>query len=365
MKIISSDLQLASSHSSLQHHEIREALYISANNAQQPANDRLAAPASPPADKVSLSDAGMAAQAASVTGSHSAAAAARAFGGEDPKLMLIRAMLEMWLGHSVKIFSAADLPQQGQQPATVAPAEGGAPAQAAPAANPNASVQRTISGFYTRREIYMESEQTQFSANGTVKTADGREINFQLQLSMSRSYYEESSMSLFFGEAARKVDPLVINFAGTAAQLTDQRFAFDLFADGDMKQINFVAPGSGFLVFDRNQDGRINDGSELFGPTTGDGFAELAAFDDDGNGWIDENDAIFSQLRIWSRDAEGNDQLQTLAEAGIGAISLSRVATPFDIKTTANDMLGQVLSSGIFLHENGMAGTIQQIDLTV
>ncbi|MCL2635700.1 MAG: VCBS repeat-containing protein [Betaproteobacteria bacterium] len=360
MKIVSSDLQLASSHSSLLHHEIREALYVNANNGRQPANTPLGAAASPPADKVSLSDAGMAAQAASITGSHAATAAERAFGGNDPKLMLIRAMLEMWLGHSVRIFSAADLPQQGQQPAA-----GGAPVQAATGANANASVQPAISGFYTRREIYMESEQTQFSANGTVKTADGREIYFQLQLSMSRSYYEESSMSLFFGEEARRVDPLVINFAGTAAQLTDQRFAFDLFANSDMKQINFVAPGSGFLVFDRNQDGAINDGSELFGPTSGDGFAELAALDDDGNGWIDENDAAFGQLQIWIRDADGADRLLSLAEAGIGAISLSRIATPFDIKTSANDLLGQIRSSGVFLHENGMAGTIQQIDLTV
>ncbi len=361
MKILSSDLQLASSHSSLQHHEIREALFISANNARPPASDPLAAPPDPSADKVSLSDAGMAAGAACVSGSQ--AAAARAFGGEDPKLMLIRAMLEMWLGRSVRIFGG--LPQAAQQSVAVASPQGGVPAPASSAANPNATARAAVSGMYTRREIYWESEETQFSANGTVKTADGREINFQLQLSMSRSYYEESSLSLFFGEAARKVDPLVINFSGTAAQLTDQRFAFDLFADGDMKDISFVAPGSGFLVFDRNQDGRINDGSELFGPTTGDGFAELAALDDDGNGWIDENDAAFHLLKIWSRDAEGNDRLQSLSEAGIGAISLSRVATPFDIKTTANDMLGQILSSGIFLHENGMAGTIQQIDLTV
>lgn len=364
MKITSSDLQLASSHSSAQHHEIRETLYMSANNARQPADDQLALPASPPTDKVSLSDAGLAAQASSISGSRAAAATARALDGEDPKLMLIRAMLKMWLGHSFRIFGGFDLPQQGQQPAAAAPAEGGATAQAVPAANPNASVQAAISGLYTRHEIYTESEQTQFSANGTVKTADGREINFQLELSMSRSYREESFTGVLVGQAARKIDPLVLNFAGTAAQLTDQRFAFDLNADGETEQINFVAPGSGFLVFDRNQDGHINDGSELFGPTSGDGFNELAALDDDGNGWIDESDAAFSQLQIWSRDAEGNDQLQSLAAAGVGAISLSRVATPFDIKTTANDMLGQIRSSGVFLHENGTAGTIQQIDLT-
>jgi hypothetical protein len=46
------------------------------------------------------------------------------------------------------------------------------------------------------------------------------------------------------------------------------------------------------------KDGRVNDGRELFGPITGDGFAELAAYDDDGNNWIDENDGIYDNLSI-------------------------------------------------------------------
>jgi hypothetical protein len=181
---------------------------------------------------------------------------------------------------------------------------------------------------------------------------------------MSRSYHEESDVTLRLGDAARKTDPLVLNFSGTAAQLSDQRFAFDLNADGSTEQINVLAPGSGFLVLDRNQDGKINNGSELFGPTTNNGFAELAKLDDDKNGWIDENDAAFKQLQVWRRDSSGQDQLQSLAAAGVGAIALSHVDTPFALKTNANELLGQIRTSGIFLQENGAAGTIQQIDLT-
>lgn len=275
----------------------------------------------------------------------------------DPKLILIRQMLELWLGHAVKIFDAGELQARLQEAEQATPQ---------PPAQPSGE-RPTSAGFgieYDRQERYSEVEQTQFAASGTVKTADGREINFQLQLSMQRSYVEESNVSIRLGDAARKVDPLVLNFSGSAAQLTDQRFSFDLNADGQKEQISFVAPGSGFLVFDRNQDGRINDGRELFGPTTNDGFAELAALDDDGNGWIDESDAAFDKLQIWSRDGAGNDRLQSLATAGVGAIALSRVATPFDIKDNANELLGQVRSSGIFLQEDGVAGTIQQIDLT-
>jgi hypothetical protein len=103
----------------------------------------------------------------------------------------------------------------------------------------------------------------------------------------------------------------------------------------------------------------------LFGARTGDGFAELAALDGDKNGWIDENDAVYSQLSIWIKNASGADILRSLEEANVGAISVSRVSTPFSIKDANNDLQGQVRSSGVYLQENGGVGSIQQIDLTV
>jgi hypothetical protein len=273
----------------------------------------------------------------------------------DPRLNLIRSMLEMMTGYRIRLFDASELQSNAEAPVLQAPP----PAQA-PAATPAAG----YGVEYDYHASYTETEQTTFSANGTVTTADGREISFQIELAMSRTYHEETNVSLRLGDAARKVDPLVLNFAGTAAQLTDQRFSFDLDADGSDEQINFLTPGSGFLVFDRNRDGKVNDGSELFGPTTGDGFQELAALDGDRNGWIDENDTAFEQLQVWTRNTEGGEQLQSLSASGVGAIALSRIDTPFDIKTDANAMLGHIRNSGIFLQESGTAGTIQQIDLT-
>ncbi len=86
----------------------------------------------------------------------------------------------------------------------------------------------------------------------------------------------------------------------------------------------------------------MNDGRELFGPRTGDGFAELAAYDDDGNDWIDENDGIYDNLSIWTRDIQGNDHLSNLAEREIGAIYLSAVDSRFDLKDGANQLHGRV-----------------------
>jgi len=352
MKIASASLQMASSHVSLQQRETRESLTMWVGQRRPNSPEENSRPNRSPVDTVALSDAAKSAQASACTASESDAAV-----DHDPKLNLIRTMLEYLTGRRFQIFDAVDL-----QPRAEPVALGNANAPASQATSPPPPAGYGIE--YDYHESYTETEQTSFSASGSVTTADGRSISFDLQLSMQRAYHEESNVSLRLGDAARKVDPLVLNFSGNAAQLTDQRFAFDLNADGSKEQINFVAPGSGFLVFDRNRDGHINNGKELFGPTSGDGFQELAALDDDKNGWIDENDAAYQQLQVWSRDAANDDQLQSLTEAGVGAISLSSIETPFQIKNYANQMLGEIRSSGIFLQEDGRAGTIQQIDLT-
>ena len=342
MKIASANLQLASSHASLQQHTVKESLTMWVGQRRPGLAGETPRP--PATDSVQLSEAGKAAQGRDVN-------------ADDPlhgdaRLTLIRSMLELLTGRKIEIFDAAELTNESS------------PAVDATNAPPPPPAAAGYGIEYSRHESYTEAEQTQFSASGTVRTADGREISFSLELSMSRLYHEESDVSLRLGDAARKTDPLVLNFAGTAAQLTDQRFSFDLNADGRNEQINFVSPGSGFLVFDRNGDGKVNNGGELFGPRSNDGFAELAQLDDDKNGWIDENDAAFNHLQVWSRDAQGTEQLQSLSTAGIGAIALSQINSPFALKNNANDTLGQIRSSGVFLQENGTAGTIQQIDLT-
>lgn len=219
-------------------------------------------------------------------------------------------------------------------------------------------------GFrYDAYERYEEAEKTTFNAQGIVRTADGKEISIEVSLSMSRSFISENQIGIKAGDALK--DPLVINFDGKAAQLTQRKYAFDLDSDGLTENIAFVQPGSGFLALDKNGDQRINDGSELFGANTGDGFAELAAYDQDGNGWIDENDPIYHQLRIWTKDESGQDRLLALGQQGIGAIYLGRTETAFDLKDSENALQGRVHSTGIYLKENGGAGIIQQVDLAV
>lgn len=211
--------------------------------------------------------------------------------------------------------------------------------------------------------VYQEFECTSFSATGTVHTDDGRDININLNITMS------SSFTSFFSESvseiiSRPIDPLVINMHDVPKGLSDLSFFFDLDCDGNEEYISGLKEGSGFLALDKNNDGKINDGSELFGTSSGDGFKDLALYDLDGNGWIDENDDIFNLLKVWAKDLEGNDILYSLKDLDIGAINLGSADTRFTYtKENSREVTGMVRRTGIFLYESGEVGTVQHLDL--
>lgn len=148
-----------------------------------------------------------------------------------------------------------------------------------------------------------------------------------------------------------------------AAQLQDLRFAFDLDGDGHTEQVPLLAGQRAYLALDGNRNQRIDDGRELFGPATGNGYSELAEHDEDGNGWIDANDTVYGELRLWTPEAEGPGHLRTLQEAGVGALALAAADTPFSLRTADNRTLGAVRATSVYLREDGGVGSTQQIDL--
>ncbi|MGN0375637.1 MAG: hypothetical protein ACI4EN_09075 [Butyrivibrio sp.] len=209
-----------------------------------------------------------------------------------------------------------------------------------------------------------ESESTTFASKGLVKTADGRSIDFNIEVSMSRAFM--SRIDTLEVQDYIKTDPLMINLDTNIGSVSDQKFFFDLDSDGDEEQISFAGKGSGFLALDKNGDGKINDGSELFGTGSGDGFKDLAVYDEDGNGWIDENDSVFSRLKVWTKDENGNDYLIDLKKADVGAIYLSNADTQFSLKDADNDLNAEIKKTGIYLKEStGAVGTLNHVDLVV
>lgn len=230
-----------------------------------------------------------------------------------------------------------------------------------PPAMENSGQFSVITITQTEKVSYSENEAVSFNSSGTVTTADGRTIDFGIQLEMSRSfeaYYERQGIEL-----SAMTDPLVLNFDGDVAGLSDQKFMFDLDADGTEEEISMLNSGSGFLALDRNNDGVINDGSELFGTKSGDGFKDLAAYDEDHNGWIDENDSIFDELRIWIKNEDGQDELVGLKDKNVGAIYLDSASTDYTLRGNTGNVNGAIRRTGVFLYEDGMAGVLSHLDI--
>ncbi|MFH0824236.1 MAG: hypothetical protein V2B18_15900, partial [Pseudomonadota bacterium] len=148
-----------------------------------------------------------------------------------------------------------------------------------------------------------------------------------------------------FGPAAAAIaprrDPLVLDLDGNGFDTIGIQNGpyFDMAGDGFAEHTGWVGPGNGFLAMDKNGDGIINDGKELFGDQTvlkdgskaPNGFRALAEWDDNGDGRIDAADAVFSELQVWTdEDGDGYslpEELHTLEDLGIKSIGLGSTVT--------------------------------------
>ena len=225
-----------------------------------------------------------------------------------------------------------------------------------------AAVSDGLSVRFSRYRYVSEDQSSLIVSSGVINLEDGRELNFNLYFNRARE--SELSVQQSFSVEVRPVtDPLVVNFAADSVALSSDAFFFDLNADGEQEKIAGLKSGSGFLVLDLNANGEIDDGTELFGPQTGSGFGELARYDDDGNRWIDEQDPVFSQLKVWVDAGSAHQRLMTLSEVGIGAIYLGSTGDHFDLVSNQGMLLGRTKAAGIMLMENGEVKTVQEIDL--
>ncbi|MBF0203171.1 MAG: hypothetical protein HQK67_02415 [Desulfamplus sp.] len=294
----------------------------------------------------------------------------------DPKLAAMKRMLDALMGKKLKLTDISGFKTGNTNTSSGSLSEGSVTKPILTTTQSNLSQSNSLALQSNTPEIpvrrvritefnsHYESEVTRFDALGSVKTETGESINFKLHLDMKREFYSENRLQLI-GDA-NLIDPLVVNFSGKPAELTDIKFKFDLNSDGNKEDISWLSSGSGFLVFDKNEDGIVNNGSEMFGPATNNGFQELAQLDDDKNGWIDENDTAFKKLSVWSGNSPETATLKSLKESGIGAIAVESAETEFTLKEQkSQNTLGQIRRTGVYLEENGKAGTIQQLDLVI
>jgi uncharacterized small protein (DUF1192 family) len=221
--------------------------------------------------------------------------------------------------------------------------------------------QRVVGDKVEISTTYVESQELNFSTKAFVQ-ADSKMMELSLDVSLSRSFVQKSSITMDLKH--QLLDPLIISLDGSMPSVDSTTFSFDIDSDGDSEQISQLKSGNMFLALDKNSNGKIDNGNELFGTKSGDGFFDLSAYDDDKNGWIDENDVIFDKLRVWQK-TQDHDRLIALGEVGIGAIFLGNTITPFSLKSQTNQLLGEIKKSGFVLFENASMGVISQVDLAI
>ena len=139
-------------------------------------------------------------------------------------------------------------------------------------------------------------------------------------------------------EDFRRVDPLILdlNKDGILTSAISKNTNFDHDGNGFAERTAWISQGDGLLVMDRDGNGSIDTGKELFGDQTilangnkaANGFAALAELDKNRDGKIDANDAAWSELRVWLDNGNGiteAGELKTLDELGIKSLNMSKV----------------------------------------
>ena len=174
-----------------------------------------------------------------------------------------------------------------------------------------------------------------------------------------------------FGGAESTTSPLVLDLNGDGVQTTrlsnsfTQGVHFNLDATGLAENTAWVDAQDGLLVRDLNGDGQINSGRELFGNHTllhngaqaANGFEALKELDNNADGVVDANDALFASLKVWkdtnSDGVSDAGELLTLAQAGVKSFNVSYTSSD---STDANDGDAVFAQSSSFTRSNGSTG---------
>ncbi|NMG35399.1 RTX toxin [Azoarcus sp. TTM-91] len=221
-----------------------------------------------------------------------------------------------------------------------------------------------------RREGQEEAAKTLIDLLDTITDAVNNLAPNPKWLGLGYDEVIRTELTNHFNQAQTTTSPLILDLDGDGVEttaLTNGVF-FDHDGNGFAEQSGWVGKDDGLLVLDRNGNGSIDGGSELFGNNTtlangnkaANGFAALRELDSNLDGVIDANDAAYASLRVW-KDADGDGitdegELLPLEEAGVARIALNYTNTA---TTDANG--NQHLQTGSFTRADGTTATVTDV----
>lgn len=178
--------------------------------------------------------------------------------------------------------------------------------------------------------LYAEMETFSFTLNGVVKTADGQEISFELELNIEETLLLEKDFSIRTGDGD-SAEPTMVNFSGTAAQLTNFSFEFE-FESHDTNGQSFRRPAWGHVRFGADLKQLYNTFSSVMRKM---------------------KQAVLGSLADSHEKTPGE------------SMGLKGVQLPFQVNNFQLDMETIMMKSSIYTYNDGNAGSIQRINLAL
>lgn len=206
----------------------------------------------------------------------------------------------------------------------------------------------------SREELLKRNQEV---AEAFVARVERRQVEVRVNVARTGGQLDVQQVDL------KQADPLVLDLEGDGLDLGEagEAATFDVNADGTLDKTGWVRGDDALLVYDRNGNGLLDDGSELFGDQNGasNGFAELSKHDDNRDGRIDSKDSIFKALQLY-RDLNGNGrvdagELKNLSQSEIVSLDLRF------LRETAKLNGNSLLLRGSFERADGSTGRMDDV----
>ena len=173
-----------------------------------------------------------------------------------------------------------------------------------------------------------------------------------------------------FTTASNTRSPLILDLDGDGVETigTNSNVYFDHDDNGFAENSGWVGKDDGLLVRDLNNNGQIDDGTELFGNNSvlssgekaANGFEALKDLDSNNDGIFNSSDTAWNQVKVW-KDANSNGlvdegELLTLEQANVSGINLD-----YENSTTTDENGNQHNQTGTFIKTDGSTGSVHDV----